>query len=84
MIIERMSQKVRLPAKPFKEWLEQLYPGLPISELQHYVGMDERTLRAVLTGERDQVTLRVVDIVTTHVGMPHVLNELYPLEEEDA
>lgn len=81
MILEKPSQKVRLPAKPFKEWLETLYPNVPISELQNYVGMDERTLRAVLLGERDKVTLRVVDAVTTHVGMPHMLNELYPLDD---
>lgn len=78
-----MAKTKTFPVEPFREWLINLYPTLTITELQHYVGMDERTLRAIFTGERKRVTLRVVDTITTHVGMPHVLNELYPLEEAE-
>lgn len=79
-----MAKTLTYPVEPFRDWLNELYPTLSPAELQYYVGLDERTLRAVLTGERKRVTFRVVDKVTTHVGMPHVFNELYPLEEDNA
>jgi len=74
-----MNQKVK--SAPFRLWLLEEYPDATIIDISQEIGLNERTVRAVLKAERPTIGIEMVDRALTNVGSPYILDELYPLEE---
>jgi hypothetical protein len=72
-----------VPIEPFQQWLKATYPTYNANEISRELDVCDRTIRAVLQRERKSVTLTFVDKAFTRLGSPELLNELYPLDEEE-
>ena len=81
-----MTTKRKMPSTlvlsaPLREWLLENYPTLGVLDLSRELGLHERTVRAIVFGERETVSLTLVDQAFTNLGSPYLLDELYPIDE---
>jgi hypothetical protein len=66
--------------EPFRRWVTRTYPDTPLPDLAKVLGVNDRTLTAVMTGEMLTVSVRFVDRAFVSIGRPDLLNTMYPLE----
>lgn len=68
----------RLPVEPFVEWLAQQKNWVALCTSEH----EERALRRVFMEGQPWVSLDVVDRTLLAAGVPWMLDELYPLDDD--
>lgn len=81
----RTSKAATLPAGPFREWFadwQARHPGEALRRLALSSGVPERSLWRVLFEEQENISVAIVDEVLTAAGEQWLLNEMYPLDEE--
>jgi|SRR3954462_14028192 hypothetical protein len=76
-----LRQSEHFDPEPFREWVRANYPETPYVDLAKVLGVNERTLTAVMVGPMLTVSVRFVDRAFVTIGRPDLLNLLYPLRD---
>lgn len=70
----------RVDTEPIRSWLLNRF-GEDVAKISQHAEFEERTVRAIIKHERATIRIDSVDRLLTNLGEPHVLEELYPLDE---
>jgi hypothetical protein len=70
---------IKLPAKPFEDWLRQLVKRHDsVKEVAELIGYREKSIADFLNGDRDKVKLTVADACLTRYDGDVTLRDLWP------
>jgi hypothetical protein len=71
----------RLDAAPLAAWLRREFPFWPATEVARIVGVDERTVSRLTSGEARTVSLHIADRIFVKADCTHLLAVLYPPDD---